>query len=182
MMAGPYRNPFRKVRGLVTERVDQGQDFSAPAGQPIYAIGAGTVVATQNAGWPGGTFIAIRLEQGPYAGHYVYFAEDIKPEVQVGQHVDTNTIIGRFTGGSSGIETGWAAPPPNIGESLAHAMGQTAFPTPEGLDFSKLLHSLGVKSTTPGPPGPLGPSQAAGCITGMLALPLLPILALWRRR
>ena len=40
----PYVNPLRAVTGLVQERVDQGVDYDANAGSPIYALGDGVVV------------------------------------------------------------------------------------------------------------------------------------------
>jgi len=59
------------------------------------------------------------------------------------------------------METGWAAPPPATGESLAHLHGNYAFPTPEGQMAERLLHGLGA----PGPgqsTGPAGPGKGPG--------------------
>ena len=80
---GSYANPLRSVNGLNPERIDQGVDYSGFG--PIYAIGDGVVLSTANSGWPGGTFIAYRLTDGPANGLVVYAAEDINPAGRVGQ-------------------------------------------------------------------------------------------------
>ncbi len=140
---GGYADPLRSVGGLSPERVDQGVDYGGYG--PIYAIGDGVVLSTVNGGWPGGTFIAYRLTDGPAAGLVVYAAEDIEPTVQVGQAVTAGTQIGVVYAGPDGIETGWAAPG-GLGNTMASASGQffggnsTAF----GANFSQLLSSLGA--------------------------------------
>lgn len=139
---GAYAYPLRAVVGLAPERIDQGVDFQGYG--PIYAVGDGVVISTYNSGWPGGTFIAYRLTDGPANGLVVYAAEDIYPRVQVGQTVNAQTVIGQIYEGSDGIETGWAHPSGD-GLTMAGATGQydggnsTAF----GYSFSRLLSSLG---------------------------------------
>lgn len=143
---GSYTNPLRSVNGLNPERVDQGVDYSGYG--PIYAIGDAKVLSTTNSGWPGGTFIAYKLLDGPAAGLVAYAAEDIEPVVNVGQTVNAGTVIGTMYAGPDGIETGWADPSGD-GETMARDQGQfdgsnsTAF----GANFSQLLASLGA------PPG-----------------------------
>lgn len=140
---GSYANPLRSINGLSPERVDQGVDFGGYG--PIYAIGDGTVISTFNGGWPGGTFISYKLTNGPAAGLVVYAAEDIEPKVQVGQTVNSNTVLGQMYEGSTGIETGWANASGD-GTTLASQYGEfdgsnsTAF----GNNFSQLLVSLGA--------------------------------------
>ncbi len=140
---GSYANPLRAVGGLNPERIDQGVDFSGFG--PIYAIGDGVVLSTVNGGWPGGTFIAYRLTDGPANGLTVYFAEDIQPAVSIGQTVNANTVLGTVYAGGSGIELGWSDPSGN-GNTMAHDYGQyhggnsTAF----GANFSQFLNSLGA--------------------------------------
>ncbi len=69
----------------------------------------GVVLSTVNWGWPGGTFIAYRLTDGPAAGLVVYAAEDIEPRVQIGEERDVPTPSSeRVYEGSDGIETGWS--------------------------------------------------------------------------
>ncbi len=140
---GTYANPLRGVRAIVPERVDQGVDY-ASAG-PIYAIGDGVVLSTSIPGWPGGTYIAYRLTDGPANGLVVYAAEDIQPTVDVGQHVTANTMIGEIYAGPDGIETGWGDPNA-IGNTMARTYGQfsgdnsTAF----GYNFSQFMQHLGA--------------------------------------
>ena len=104
--------------GLKQGRVDQGVDWSGRG--PLFAIGAGTIISTRAPGWPGaGTFIALKLDNPPDPQHsVVYYAEDIAPQVHVGDHVGAGRQIGTATGGSSGIEIGWGNPGA-IGQPLA---------------------------------------------------------------
>lgn len=138
-----YRNPLRRIAGLQPERIDAGVDYGGSG--PLYALGAGQIVMVYDGGWPYGVFICERLTQGRLAGRYVYYAEDIRPYVGVGQHVTTATRIGWM--GYGGIETGWAAAPPLLSATMASVLHQWYFPTPEGKKFSWLLHHLGA------PPG-----------------------------
>lgn len=140
---GGYANPLRDVSSLSSERIDQGVDYSGFG--PIYAIGDGVVLSTVNGGWPGGTFIAYRLTDGPANGLVVFAAEDIEVSVQIGQAVTSSTVLGHVYEGSVGIETGWADPSAD-GDTMARTSGQfsgsnsTAF----GYNFSRLLQSLGA--------------------------------------
>jgi hypothetical protein len=155
-VAGPYRNPFRDAT-ITPQRIDQGVDYSGSG--PIYALGPGVIVGVLNPGWPGGAFIVERLTSGTHAGRYVYAAENITPDVRIGQQVDSSTRIGWIRGG---IETGFAAPPPNLGESMARLAGQwnsSAPSTAYGKEYSDLLHSLGA------PPGVLQ-GAVSGTVTG----------------
>ena len=123
-------------------RVDEGVDFSSTG--PVYALGSGTVTLVDGAsGWPGGMFIAYRLDSGPWAGNYVYVAEDASAAVGVGQHVGASTVIANAYGGSDGIETGWAMAPGTIPEAAAYNHYTDGVPTPEGYDFRAALVDLG---------------------------------------
>ena len=143
---GAYADPLRAIDALTPERIDQGVDYSGYG--PIYALGDGVVLSTVNSGWPGGTFIAYRLSNGPAGGLVVYAAEDIDPLVNVGQSVTAGTVLGTMYEGPEGIETGWADPSGD-GLSMASDAGQFsgANSTAFGANFSQLLASLGA------PPG-----------------------------
>lgn len=143
---GSYTNPLRSINGLNPERVDQGVDYSGYG--PIYALGDAKILSTTNSGWPGGTFIAYKLLDGPAAGLVAYAAEDIEPVVNVGQNVNAGTVIGTMYAGPDGIETGWADPSGD-GETMARDQGQFdgSNSTAYGANFSQLLASLGA------PPG-----------------------------
>jgi murein DD-endopeptidase MepM/ murein hydrolase activator NlpD len=140
---GGYADPLRAVSAISPERIDQGVDYSGYG--PIYAIGDGTILSTVNGGWPGGTFITYQLTSGPAQGLVVYAAEDINPDVSVGESVTADTVIGQIYEGPDGIETGWADGGA-LGETMAASYGQfdgsnsTAF----GANFSALLESVGA--------------------------------------
>jgi hypothetical protein len=143
-----YANPIGA--GLRPERIDMGVDYGGSG--PLYALGNGKIVNLYNSGWPGGTFLVLQLADGPYAGKYIYYAEDVAPLVQVGQSVTAGQHIANATGGSSGIEVGWADNP--AGTAMAAATGQDkaglsqkgdpgAFSTAFGVLMSDLIRSLG---------------------------------------
>jgi murein DD-endopeptidase MepM/ murein hydrolase activator NlpD len=150
--ANGYANPLRDVVALSAERIDQGVDYSGFG--PIYAIGNGVVLSTGGSGWPGGTFIAYRLTDGPASGLVVFAAEDIEPSVQVGATVTSGTVLGDVYAGPDGIETGWAD-----GSALPNTMARTygqfdgSNSSAFGYNFSELLQRLGAPAGIPsGPP------------------------------
>ena len=136
---------------LSSERIDQGVDYTGFG--PIYAIGDGVVLGTVGPGWPGGTFIAYRLTDGPASGLVVYVAEDIEPSVQVGDTVSSNTVLGHMYAGPSGIETGWADGS-RLPDTMARTYGQFngANSTAFGDNFSQFLQSLGAPGGVEIPP------------------------------
>lgn len=146
--SGSYANPLRAIGGLTANRIDQGVDYDGYG--PIYAIGDGVVLSTVNGGWPGGTFIAYQLTDGPAKGLVAYAAEDINPQVSVGQTVTANTVLGQMYMGPTGIETGWADGSA-LGETMASAAGQFygSNSTAYGANFSQLLASLGAPAGVP---------------------------------
>src|SRR5436190_11157500 len=109
-----YYNPFSKATGLVPERIDMGVDFNANAGSPIRAIGDFRVYASTPccSHWhsPEDTqaFVGYTLLDGPYKGRDVYVAEDIVPQVSIGQTGTAGQTIATFKSSSTGLETGWA--------------------------------------------------------------------------
>lgn len=143
--------------GLSPERIDMGVDYGGTG--PLYALGSGTVTNVYNSGWPGGTFLTIHLDD---TGDYIYYAEDIEPLVSVGQKVTKGQHVANATGGSSGIEVGWAAAP-GTGEALAGASGQAEkgesssgdpgeYSTAYGVAMSNVIAALGGPAGTTNPP------------------------------
>lgn len=187
-----YVNPLAQLTGPRATianlgRTDQGVDVTGSG--PVLALGSGKVLQTLNPGWPGGGFIVIALDN-PIAGHgYYYTAENIAPAVTPGQHVTAGQVIGHARGTSPYLELGWAAGPPNVGESLARATtgyteGQV---TPAGQDFRSVLTSLmaGQQPAAGGTTATLTSAQtgtgttgqaSAGAASCLLALALLPLL------
>ena len=143
-----YVNPLRGVSGLVPERIDMGADFSGSG--PVYALGDAVITGAtgDSPGWPGGGWITYQLTDGPDAGLVVYLAEDVTPEVQVGQRVSPSTVIASMLDRGDGIEIGWAQPTGLSAESQLPEAGGIGgngpFPTRIGLSFDELLQSLGV--------------------------------------
>jgi hypothetical protein len=157
--------------GLKPERIDMGVDYGGSG--PLYAIGSGTITNLWNSGWPGGTFLGLRLSP-PYGSGYWFYAEDIMPLLNRGIHVGAGVSAGQYIadalGGPSGIEVGWAAPP-GTGKTAAAAAGQAAagqkhgdpglYPTAWGKAASDLIGSLG------GPRGILGKGPIQGGTSGI---------------
>jgi murein DD-endopeptidase MepM/ murein hydrolase activator NlpD len=155
-----YRNPLRDISDLIPERIDMGVDFGGAG--PVFAMGDGVVISatSESAGWPGGGWITYQLTDGPDKGLVVYFAEDVTPTVQVGEHVTPDTVIGNMYNGGDGIETGWAQPNGESAESqLAVAGGISGwgpFPTEVGLNYEELLQELGVPAALNRDDAPFG--------------------------
>lgn len=147
-----YVNPLRAIKDLMAQRIDMGADFGGTG--PIYALGPAVITNAigNSPGWPGGGWITYRLTSGRAKGLMVYVAEDVTPAVQVGQVVNSSTVIAHMYNGGAGIETGWAMPDGSSAESQLPAAGSISgggpFPAVVGLNFEELLQALGV------PPSP----------------------------
>jgi hypothetical protein len=163
-----YRNPFRHAH-VTPSRIDQGVDYSGRTGEPIYALGEGVVdeVFSSGSGWPGGGWVSYRLTSGPAAGHRVFVAEDVAPQVAVGQKVTADTIVARFNQ-LGAIETGWAGPISQGDQTLAWFRNESQkcagcdpgrYSTLAGVTFSNLIASLGGPAGLLTPGGIRGPDQ-----------------------
>lgn len=105
-----YVNPLRDAQ-TIGERIDQGVDYAGTG--KLLAIGSGriTYVGIAGTGWPG-AFIEYRLQSGPDAGCFVYYAEGVQPPgwLRVGQEIHRGQGIAYIIPGwSTGIELGWGA-------------------------------------------------------------------------
>lgn len=153
-----YANPLRAVKDLMPQRIDMGVDFGGNG--PVYALGHAVITNAigNSPGWPGGGWITYRLTSGRAKGLMVYLAEDVTPTVQVGQVVNSSTVIANMYNGGAGIETGWAMPDGSSAESQLPAAGGISgggpFPAKVGLNFEELLQALGV------PPSPFNRDAA----------------------
>jgi hypothetical protein len=125
-----------------------GVDFGGAG--PVYALGDAVITnaVDDDAGWPGGGWITYRMTSGPAKGLSIYLAEDVTPDVQVGQDVTSHTVIATMFNGGAGIEFGWAEANGSSAESQVAAAGAISgagpFPSEVGLNFEELLQSLGV--------------------------------------
>ena len=139
------KNPIGK--GLIGSRIDMGVDYTGRG--PLYALGDGTITNVYNKGWPGGTFIGLHLD----SGRYVYYAENIAPQVRVNQRVKAGQLVGYARGTYPFVEIGWASPP-GVGTTMAAASGESRlgqsqgdpgkYSTGFGVAFNKLLTALGA--------------------------------------
>ncbi len=143
-------------KGLTFERIDQGVDYGGSG--PLYALGSGTIVNLFNSGWPSGNFLVLKLDQPVNGQSYVYYAEDITQLVTMNQKVTAGQHIADASGGPSGIEIGWASPPP-LGTALAHTQFTGNNATAWGTNFYNLIKSL--TSAGQGSAGSTAPAAAA---------------------
>lgn len=153
---GGYLNPLRQVAALVPQEIDQGVDYCGSG--PVFALGDGVVRNVYASDWPSGVFIAYQLSNGPAKGLVVYAAENVTPQVTVGERVTPLSVVGILHDAKTCMETGWAdASVPNghvVGHLQFNGKNSTAF----GLNFSALLQALGTRPGLPqhyGPPGPI---------------------------
>lgn len=146
--------------GATPGRIDMGVDYLGKFN--LYAMGEGTITNVYNNGWPGGTFIGLKLD----TGQIMYYAENIKPAsgLKVGQHVSAGQIVGTAIGTYPYTEIGWAAPP-GTGSAMAAQAGEAATgsdpgekSTAYGVSMSNLISSLG------GPAGILTPGGITGSV------------------
>jgi hypothetical protein len=104
---------------------------------------------TSEAGWPGGTFIALQLDSGQFAGRIVYYAENITPTVGVGQHVNAGDVVGVLHDAYPNLEIGWGGGGPaggTLGNTVARSSSgyAEAGATAPGVNFNQFLLSLGA--------------------------------------
>ncbi len=137
-----------------------GADYIASG--PLLALGNGTVTMASNTDtgppscygrtcWPVGGIVVYRLSDGPFAGKYVYAAENITVKVTAGQAVKAGQRIAIAHAGYPYMETGWASG--RGAQALAIADGHQYragdpgnWSTIEGRNFDKLLIALGAPS------------------------------------
>ncbi len=128
----------------------------------IVALGDGTVTMASNhdAGppscygrtcWPVGGIVVYRLWGGPFAGKFVYVAENITVKVRAGQTVASGQPIAVAHDASPHIETGWASGkgPETLAIADRHQCrcgDPGGWSTIEGRGFNHLLKALGAPS------------------------------------
>lgn len=144
-----YVNPLAQIVNLGPNRIDQGVDYSGSG--PLLALGSGTVRMTYEAGWPGGTFIALQLNVGQLAGQIVYYAENVTPTVKVGQHVKVGDVVGILHDAFPNLEIGWGGGGTSggtLGDTLARSNGGDVdgVSSAVGVNFNRLLTALGAPS------------------------------------
>jgi murein DD-endopeptidase MepM/ murein hydrolase activator NlpD len=143
VMGAGGANPFAKAKGFKLGRVDQGVDASMAPGSPILAPFPSVLERIDPNWYHGQPGLFFRITAGPNAGRYWYLAEQIAPNVKVGQRVNAGEQVATYAQSGTGIEIGWAA---NAVQTLAHATtgyveGQA---THAGSDFMRFLLSTGA--------------------------------------
>lgn len=160
---GLYANPIGNW--AVPSRIDQGVDYLGSG--DLYAIGDGTIVGTAGPGWPGGTYINLKLDHPVAGAQYWYYAEHITPTVQAGQRVKAGEKVGHAIGGYPFVELGFSNSNATD-NTMANQTGQSkrgikhgdpgAFTTGWGLAASDFIKSLGGK------PGIISPGGISGSV------------------
>ena len=138
-----YVNPLGGDR-YFTGRTDMGVDFCLSTGEPIRALGDGVVIGISPNWFRHQPYIWYQLLDGPYAGRYVYVAEQIRRLARVGAQLTAGQPLAYYKRSGTCIETGWSAA---NGATLAQATtgyheGQV---TPAGVSFARFLIGLGVQ-------------------------------------
>ncbi len=90
---------------LVNGYVDQGVDYSAPGGTPLYAMGDGVIIGEGISGF-GPNAPILQITSGPLKGMEVYYGHAGSNRVHVGQHVKAGQQISEVGYGIVGISTG----------------------------------------------------------------------------
>lgn len=148
-----YQNPLRDCVGLFPERIDMGVDYGVHKDSPVYSLGEGVVVSYMvKSSWPGaggasgtGSYIAVRLTNGPAAGKLSYDAEHItlNPKLKLGSKVTSDTVIATHHPGFANCEMGWANP--SIpGDPLAFSCYNEGALTGAGENYDNLMRALGA--------------------------------------
>src|SRR5207248_2452804 len=99
----PTRAPHRQY--LSGGSVDQGVDYAAPGGTPLYAVGDGVVIQEGIPGF-GPNAIVLKITSGPLAGRIIYYGHSGGDLVRVGDHVRAGQQISIVGYGIVGISTG----------------------------------------------------------------------------
>ena len=93
-------------RGYITGgSVDQGVDYSAPGGTPLYAMGDGVIIGEGISGF-GPNAPILEITSGPLKGMEIYYGHAGPNLVHVGQHVSAGQQISIVGYGIVGISTG----------------------------------------------------------------------------
>jgi hypothetical protein len=85
--------------------VDQGVDYAAPGGTPLYAMGDGVIIGAGISGF-GPNAPILKITSGPLKGMEIYYGHAGANSVHVGQHVRAGQQISQVGYGIVGISTG----------------------------------------------------------------------------
>src|SRR5581483_10105956 len=159
--AGQYVNPLPASARI--GRTDMGVDANMNPGDPIVAPGTSRVLGITPNWYRGQPYVALQLLDGPMKGHNYYLAEQITPNVSVGQIVQQGQPIAHYAASGPGIEMGWAGP--NWEQTLAQATSgySEGEQTAAGGSFRDFLDGLAHHESSPSSaPDPAVPDPDAG--------------------
>lgn len=143
--AGGAVNPFAKASKVIAGRTDQGVDFDLAPGDPILSPFAGKVTAIDQNWYSGQPQIVIQGKAGtPFAGRFLYVAEQLVPNVKAGDTVTAGQQIATYADQGTGIEMGWAANAAGETQAAATTGYTEGEATPAGSSMRAFLRSLGV--------------------------------------
>jgi len=154
---------------------DQGVDFTGGGAIPALAAGRVTDVRSEQI-IEGGSYpvVAYQLEEGPYAGSYVYVMENFRPTVQVGQQLTRGETLGVASGSYPYIEVGFASGPD--GSPAAPLYPDPHGAKPQGAVMWSYIRSL-LGDPPPGPSRTLlsaAPAAAAPSTPVFRVVPMAP--------
>jgi hypothetical protein len=137
-------------------RIDQGVDYSGsgriPALGPATVTDVGRASIIEGGSYP---YVVYQLNGGPFSGRYVYVAENFRPSVRAGQHLQMGQTLGHAVGAFPYIEVGF-----NQRAQGWDAYGSpTAGPTPAGRVMDAYVTSVSTGQ-------PLSGQQVLGAATG----------------
>ena len=124
--------PLQYLRGGT---VDQGVDYSAPGGTPLYAMGSG-IITQEGIGGFGPNAPVLQLTSGPLAGRTVYYGHAGPDLVPVGAHVVQGQQISIVGHGIVGLSTG-----PHLEIGFSDGSGSPVGPGSAGAMMSLLQSS-----------------------------------------
>ena len=93
------------IQYLQNGTVDQGVDYAAPGGTPLFAMGSGTIIRAGIAGF-GPNAPVLHIASGPLAGRAVYYGHAGQNLVPVGARVAQGQQISIVGNGRVGISSG----------------------------------------------------------------------------
>lgn len=137
-------NPFKLAQGLQVGRTDQGVDASMAPGSKIVSPWSAKVTAINQDWYAGQPQVVLEITSGPLDGQFIYLAEQIIPQVAVGDAIKAGQVIATYAGTGTGIEMGLAANAAGETEARASTGYTEGEVTPAGLHFRNILRSLGV--------------------------------------
>ncbi|GAC1579111.1 MAG: hypothetical protein NVS3B18_12810 [Candidatus Dormibacteria bacterium] len=141
-VASAYESPFLGDSPNIG-RTDMGVDVCLSPGDPVRAIGTGTVAGVMRNWYAGQPYLWYQLTGGPQAGQYVYVAEQIDHLARVGQSLRAGDVIARYAKSGSCLETGWS-----MADGETQAQAGTGYTdgqvTIAGISFARFLGTLGV--------------------------------------